>query len=167
MTDGFELIVDEKGRLVLVRPGQEDVPDVRIRRAFPWSSAAHFVSIRSSEGKEMLLIDDLSSLPGAQRQIIEKWLDGSSFIPTIQRVMKVDVRFGYQQWKVQTDRGEPLRRLAFVALLGVGSLLVAEAVLALSAVVRARGIAFDFVGAAAAAAALVAIAVFARSKPQR
>jgi hypothetical protein len=27
------------------------------------------------------------------------------FVPRITRIEEVDVRFGYQQWKVQTDRG--------------------------------------------------------------
>ncbi len=32
-------------------------------------------------------------------------LAATSFVPQIQHVDDVDVRFGYQQWKVQTDRG--------------------------------------------------------------
>ena len=101
----FELTVDEKGRLVLHRPGQDDVADVRVRRAFPWSHPHEHISIRSAEGKELILIESLASLSAKQREAVEQRLQASSFVPRIKRVDEVDVRFGYQQWKVQTDRG--------------------------------------------------------------
>jgi hypothetical protein len=104
MTD-FELTTDALQRLVLNRPGHDDVADVRVRRAFPWSSPDHFISICSSDGKELLLIDDRSTLTPAQRSAIDEALGSSVFIPRITRVEEVDVRFGYQQWKVHTDRG--------------------------------------------------------------
>ena len=104
-TETFELLKDEQARLVLKRPGQEDVKDVRVRRAFPWSQPQRYVSIRSSEGKELLLIDDLTTIDPVQRRIVDEWLTATTFIPRITRVEKVDTRFGYQQWKVQTDRG--------------------------------------------------------------
>jgi len=105
MTNDFELSPDDQGRLVLKRPGHDDVVDVRLRRAFPWSQKSRYVSIRDSEGKEVLLIDDLSTLSAQQRETIEHWLRDTSFIPRITAIDHVDVRFGYQQWKVQTDRG--------------------------------------------------------------
>ena len=64
----FELIEDEQKKLVLRRPSQDDVNDVRIRRAFPWSKPGEFVSIRSSDGKELVLIDDLNSLDAGLRE---------------------------------------------------------------------------------------------------
>ena len=105
MTDSFDLFTDEQGRLVLRRPGQEDVVDVRLRRAFPWSKPTEFVSVRDAEGKELLLIESLEPVDVGRRKTIEAWLEGASFIPRIVSVEDVDVRFGYQQWKVRTDRG--------------------------------------------------------------
>ncbi len=104
-TDTFELVEDEQKKLTLRRPGQDDVADVRIRRSFPWSKPSDFVSIRSSEGKELLLIEDLQQVESSTRSKIEQWLATHSFIPRITRINDVDVRFGYQQWRVQTDRG--------------------------------------------------------------
>jgi hypothetical protein len=101
----FALIEDGQHQLTLQRPDQNDIVDVRIRRSFPWSKPAEFVSIRSSEGKELLLIESLNLLDATQRAVIERWLEQHSFIPRITRIDQVDVRFGYQQWKVQTDRG--------------------------------------------------------------
>jgi hypothetical protein len=105
MTGSFELIQNERAQLILRRPDHDDVVDVRVRRAFPWSSKQRYVSIRSSDGKELVFVEDLGALPPNQRQLIEHWLASTSFIPTITRVHSVDVRFGFQQWKVDTDRG--------------------------------------------------------------
>ena len=105
MTATFDLTEDDQGRLVLHLPEQEPKTDVRVRRAFPWSRPGKFVSIRDTEGKELLLIEDLDALPSQQRKLLERWLADTSFIPRITKVHDVDLRFGYQQWKVETDRG--------------------------------------------------------------
>lgn len=105
MSERFELKADGQGRLVLMRPGVEDVVDVRIRRSFPWSSPVRNVSVRNKEGKELLMIEDLTALPDGLRKIVEDYLSSTSLIPRITRVMAVDVRFGFQQWTVETDRG--------------------------------------------------------------
>jgi hypothetical protein len=101
----FDLVPDDQGKLTLKRPGQDDVPDVRVRRAFPWSKPHEWISVRSSDGKEILLIETLAVLAPEQRKLIESSLNGNVFIPRITRIDAVDVRFGHQLWKVQTDRG--------------------------------------------------------------
>ncbi len=104
-TETFQLIADAQGKLTLRRPGRDDAADVRVRRCFPWSMPNRHVSVRSSDGKELLLIDDAGLLSEQQRRLIEHNLDATVLIPKITRVNSVDVRFGYQQWTVQTDRG--------------------------------------------------------------
>ena len=101
----FDLSADDRGKLTLRRLGEDDVADVRLRRAFPWSEPERFVSIRSSEGKELLLVEDLAQLDAPLRQIISERLSQTILIPRITRIESIDVRFGYQQWTVQTDRG--------------------------------------------------------------
>ena len=105
MNEPFELVVDVQGKLTLKRPGRDDAADVRVRRAFPWSSPNRFISVRSSDGDELLLIEDLAALPPALQTTISTALASSVFIPKITRVEEVDDRFGFQQWKVRTDRG--------------------------------------------------------------
>lgn len=56
---------------------------------------------------------------------------------------------------VTAESGEGTRRLAYVAGLGVGAVVVSLALLALADAIRARGLAVDLLGALAAAAALV------------
>src|SRR5689334_10587100 len=81
MSERFELVADEQNKLILKRPGQEDVRDVRVRRSFPWSNPAQYISVRSSEGKELLLIESLSGLSERLRRTIETTLSGTIFIP--------------------------------------------------------------------------------------
>ncbi len=104
--DAFELIKDAQNRLILRRPGQPDVVDVLVRRAFPWSNPQEHISIRSPEGRELVMVEHLSRVPSPTRELIEQALSSSIFVPRIQRVYGVDVSFGYQRWRVQTDRGE-------------------------------------------------------------
>jgi hypothetical protein len=105
MTPTFSVLADDHGKLILRRPGQADVHDVRIRRAFPWSKPEEWISIRSSEGKELLLIEDVAGLDAVVRQTIDAYLAATVLIPQIERIVSIDVRFGFQEWSVQTDRG--------------------------------------------------------------
>lgn len=102
----MQLIQQIDGTLTLQREGVDDVPDVHIRRAFPWSKSTEYLSIRDSKGKEQVLIDRLEDLPDDQKKLIENWLAANSFIPIITRVYGVNTDFGYQEWHVQSDRGE-------------------------------------------------------------
>ncbi|HEY0009097.1 MAG TPA: DUF1854 domain-containing protein [Tepidisphaeraceae bacterium] len=102
----FSLIENNDGTLTLRRAGQaDDVNDVRLRRAFPWSKAREFISVRDEKGKEQALIDRLDDLPAEQQAIVDRWLSANSFIPTITRVNAINNDFGYQEWDVESDRG--------------------------------------------------------------
>jgi Domain of unknown function (DUF1854) len=104
-TPPFELATDAEGRLVLKREGEPDAVDVRIRRAFPWTEPDSFISVRSKEGKELLLIDALNQLDSRIVQQVRTALGRSSFVPVITKILSIDMRFGYQQWSVETAAG--------------------------------------------------------------
>lgn len=106
MNEAFELIPDEGGKLTLKRPGKDDVADVRVRRTFPWSRPDALISVRSSDGKELVLIEELTGLDEKTRATVTAYLAQTVLIPRIQRIKAIDVRFGYQQWSVVTDRGD-------------------------------------------------------------
>jgi hypothetical protein len=63
---------------------------------------------------------------------------------------------------VVAERGEALRRLGFVAILGASALVLSGALLALADLARTRGLAIDLLGAAAASTLLLSLAVLAR-----
>jgi len=101
----FRFSENDKGQLVLHRDGHDDVADVRLRRAFPWSKAEEFVSVRDDKGKEIVMIERLSDLAPEQRTVAERFLANNSFLPKIERVERVNNDFGYQMWNVISDRG--------------------------------------------------------------
>jgi hypothetical protein len=69
-----------------------------------------------------------------------------------------------ERMRFEGEPGDDLRRLAYVAALGVGTLLVSSALLVLADALRTRGLGIDVLGAAAAALALLAVIVFARGR---
>lgn len=103
--DSFDLRIDGKTRLMLVRPGQPDVEDVRVRRAFPWSMPDQYVSIRGKDGKELLMIEDVRKLPAELQERVRQAIRISTFIPRIVKILSLEMQFGHQEWVVETDRG--------------------------------------------------------------
>src|ERR1700744_4927336 len=83
MSETFELKLDAQKKLTLTRPGEADVQDVRLRRAFPWSHTNEYISVRTAEGKELLLIDDLAMLGDSPRKVVSDYLAKAIFIPRI------------------------------------------------------------------------------------
>jgi hypothetical protein len=100
----------------------------------------------------------------AQLAIDDAALDAS--VPVVAAGLLVAAELAYwsleERDRVQGDGGDRLRRVVFVAGLGLGALVVAAALLALVDAVRTTGLAVDVVGAAAAAVALFAIVIAAR-----
>ena len=101
----MRLSLNQLDQLVLHRDGVDDVTDVRLRRAFPWSRPDELVSVRDEKGKELELIARLADLAEDQREMVRRWLAMNSFLPKITSVKSVNNDFGYQQWNVATDRG--------------------------------------------------------------
>jgi hypothetical protein len=89
-----------------------------------------------------------------------------STAPLFAAGLLVTAELGY--WSIEerdgvtAEPGEDLRRAGLVAILGLGTLFAGAGLLAVVDVVQTRGLAIDLVGAAAAAATLLAVVVFAR-----
>jgi hypothetical protein len=108
----------------------------------------------------------LGGMYGAQLAVDDAPLDPAT--PLVAVVLFVTAELAY--WSLEeragarTEPGELLRRVAVVAGFALGALLVAAMLLALVDEVRTGGLAVDLLGAAAAAATLIAIALFARQQ---
>jgi hypothetical protein len=105
----------------------------------------------------------LGGLYAAQLAVEDSALDGAG--PLVAAGLLATAELGY--WSIEEreparrDPGEALRRLGFVAALVVGALLVATLLLVVVGGVRATGLVFDLVGAAAAAAAVLTVVLVA------
>ena len=106
----------------------------------------------------------VGGLYAAQLAIDDAALDTAS--PAFAAGLLVTAELAYwsleERDHIQGEPGASFRRAAFVATLGVATLLVASVLLAVADAVRTKGLAVDLFGAIAAAAALLAIALFAR-----
>jgi hypothetical protein len=108
----------------------------------------------------------LGGLYGAQLAVDDAALDAAA--PLYAAGVFVTAELAYwsleEREDVKAERGEELRRVAFVATLTLGALVVAAGLLALVDAVRAGGLAVDLVGAVSAATALIAAVLFARRR---
>ncbi len=103
--DNFQLEHDAFGKLVLVEADGTRHGGVTALRAFPISDPLHGLSLVSSEGHELVWIDDLTHLPPTIRTTVETELAQREFLPQIRRIIGVSLQTDPCQWEVETDRG--------------------------------------------------------------
>lgn len=99
--------LSENGVLTLEQEGK-DMGRVQITRLFPFQSPEEMlsVSIEEDEGvKELGIIKSLDLLPEGQRQIVQDYLRYKYFIPSIQKVGKIEEKLGYVYMDVTTVLG--------------------------------------------------------------
>lgn len=97
---------DAQGRLVAHLSGEpEPRVDVRVARCFPWSLPDGYVSIRDTEGKELLLFRNMDGLEPATKALVEEELKDKVFNPQIERVVEHKNEFGVIAITADTDRG--------------------------------------------------------------
>ena len=115
MSDFF-LSRNESGRLVLTLPnGQVHVGVVPVR------APEQFLAFMSTEGKEVVWVDDLTRLPQETLALIAEEIASREMMPVIQRILSVSTLSTPSTWEIMTDRGatklilkgeEDIRRLS-------------------------------------------------------
>ena len=104
---GVRVERNEAGLLVVHIPGRDEpVTDARVARCFPWSSPEINISIRDSEGKEVVMLKTLEELDPDSRRVVEEELSVRVFNPKIRRVVKIKHEFEVTSVAAVTDRGE-------------------------------------------------------------
>lgn len=98
---------NESHQLVVRLNGQQEpLVDARVARCFPWSMPDTYISVRSKEGKEVVLLPTLDGLEEATRQIIQEELHEKVFNPKISAILQHKNEFGIVSITACTDRGE-------------------------------------------------------------
>src|SRR5256885_16624018 len=80
------------GRLWAARGGVERA--VWVRRCFPWSEPARFVSLRDDEEREVALVRDPAELDAASRRVLEQAMGAAGFVCEIVRVTGIEEEGG-------------------------------------------------------------------------
>src|SRR5213593_1402602 len=91
------------GRLWAVRGGAERA--VWVRRCFPWSEPARFVSLRDDAEEEFALVRDPAELDVASRRVLEAALVAAGFVFEVTRVLAIDEEVEIRHWRVETRQG--------------------------------------------------------------
>jgi hypothetical protein len=104
LSDQPTLTTGSDGRLRVEARGR--VVSVVVRRCFPWSEPAKFISLRDDDNVEVLLVEDPSSLAEESRLVLEQALATAGFVLEVTRVHSVDEEIEIRHWKVETRQGE-------------------------------------------------------------
>ena len=115
------------GRLWAVRGDVERA--VWVRRCFPWSEPARFVSLRDDEEREFALVHDPGELDAASRQVLEEAMAAAGFVFEVTRVTAIEEEVEIRHWRVETRQGArsfQTRLDAWPRLLPQGGLLLRD-----------------------------------------
>jgi len=99
----FALESGTDGQLIFLRDG-ERIP-ARVCRCFPWSEPGRFLSLRDEQDKELALIEDLTVLDGASREVLELAQAEAGFVLEIERIVSAEEVFEIRHFKVVTKQG--------------------------------------------------------------
>ncbi|OYY66671.1 MAG: hypothetical protein B7Y51_01040 [Burkholderiales bacterium 28-67-8] len=121
----FQLEREPHGRLVLIAADGTRHEGVVPVRAFPIAAAQEGLSMVDGDGREVVWVPSLASVPAGLRGLIEEELASREFTPVIERIVEVSTFSTPSVWQVETDRGptsfvlkaeEDIRRLPDGAL---------------------------------------------------
>ena len=76
---------------------------------FPFSRPNTYISISNkdkNESDEIGIIEDLTNLPADQQVMVKDDIEFRYFTPEIIDIKKIKAKFGIQEWKVITSKGE-------------------------------------------------------------
>lgn len=105
MSDAFALSFNPLGELVVRLADDSLYTKAVVVRAFPIAEPDRSISILGAEGKELVWIDDLSTVSPANKQVIDRALQMREFMPEILRLDGVNSFSTPSTWRVQTNRG--------------------------------------------------------------
>ncbi len=85
---------------------EKDYPRVKLQRNFPNETPEQYVSVLDKEDEEIAVIRDVGELGEATAEMIRRELARRYFVFKIEKILSVNQKFGYSQWRVLTDAGE-------------------------------------------------------------
>ncbi|MDQ5945990.1 MAG: hypothetical protein QG619_1413 [Pseudomonadota bacterium] len=102
----FALIRNPFGRLVFTAADGEVHESVVPVRAFPIGAPDDGIALVSGEGRELVWIDRLDTLPAATAALIREELESREFVPLVRRIRSVSSFACPSTWEIDTDRGD-------------------------------------------------------------
>ena len=78
---------------------------VTVRRCFPWSEPAEYVSLRDGDDAEFALVGDPEGLDPDSRQALDSSLVQAGFVLQVTRILDVEEEIEIRKWRVETVHG--------------------------------------------------------------
>jgi hypothetical protein len=75
------------------------------RRLFPVNMIEQYITLLSSENKEVAIIRAITDLDADSRQVIRNSLEDYYLVPNITRIVSVSEKHGNLHWVIESDRG--------------------------------------------------------------
>ena len=91
------------GQLWAVLP--DKATPVWVRRCFPWTAPARFVSLRNRDEEEVALVRDLDELEPDSRRVLEASLAEAGFVLEVTGVQQVEDEIEIRTFHVSTRQG--------------------------------------------------------------
>ncbi len=91
------------GQLWATRDQEECV--VRVRRAFPWSEPARFISLRDALDREFALVAEPAALDPISRRALDAALAAAGFVFAVTAVREIEEEVEIRTWRVVTRQG--------------------------------------------------------------
>jgi len=101
----FQLVLDRWQRLVYTDELGVEHVGVEPIHAFPFSDPEHWIALVDEAGHEVALLEDLSHVAPATRELLVCELRRREFVPVIERITRVHRLANSSEWDVDTDRG--------------------------------------------------------------
>ncbi len=100
---GLRLWKAADGRLWASHGGRDE--PVTVRRCFPWSEPARYVSLRDGDEREFALITDPHVLDEPSRSALTESMVQAGFVLEVTRIVEVEEEVEIRRWKVETAQG--------------------------------------------------------------
>jgi hypothetical protein len=105
LTAGNAVFVETEGRMLTVHVDGEEHPAVFLHCSFPHTDKRIFVSVRTSENKEIGIIRSLDDFQSDVVSLLEEHIKLRYFAPEITKITKIHEEFGYSYWQTDTSAG--------------------------------------------------------------
>src|SRR6266545_8231848 len=93
----------DDGSLWAVRDDSERA--VSVRRCFPWTEPARYLSLRDADEEEFAFVRDPADLDARSRAALELALAVAGFVFEVTRVLEIDEEVEIRHWRVETKQG--------------------------------------------------------------
>lgn len=106
LTSDNTVFTKTNGQMLAVQVNGEEHSAVYLHCSFPHTNKRVYISVRTSENKEIGIIKSLDDdFPKDIVKLLEEQIDMRYFAPEITKVIAIKEEFGYSYWDTETNSG--------------------------------------------------------------